>query len=54
MTVALRELFGLSIVFGVLVLMMIAASRFKTHIGKLIPTPARMYWVMFGRKTEQP
>jgi hypothetical protein len=32
--------------------MMIAASRFKTHIGKLIPTPARMYWVMFGRKTE--
>jgi hypothetical protein len=30
--------------------MMIAASRFKTHIGKLIPTPARMYWVMFGRK----
>jgi hypothetical protein len=54
MEVALRELFGLSIVFGVFVLMIIAASRFKTHIGKLIPTPAQMYWVMFGRKTEQP
>jgi hypothetical protein len=48
--VSLRELFGLSIVFGVFVLMIIAASRFKTHIGKLIPTPQRMYWVMFGSR----
>ena len=38
MTVALRELFGLSIVFGVFVLIIIAASRFKQHIVKLLIT----------------
>jgi hypothetical protein len=50
MTVALRELFGLSIVFGVLVLMMIAVSRFKDKVGMLIPTFDREYWVMMGSR----
>lgn len=49
-TVALRELFGLSIVFGVFVLVIIAASRFKGKVGMPIPTFRRMYWVIM-RKT---
>ncbi|GHV00860.1 EmrB/QacA family drug resistance transporter [Bacteroidia bacterium] len=45
MTVALRELFGWSIVLGVLVLILIAASRFKDRVGMPIPTFMRMYRV---------
>jgi hypothetical protein len=41
--VALRELFGMSIVFGIVVLMIIMASRFKTQVGMPIPTFRRMY-----------
>jgi hypothetical protein len=50
MIVALRELFGLSIVFGVFVLIIIAVSRFKDKVGMLIPTFEREYWVMMGRR----
>lgn len=50
LTVALRELFGMSIVFGIFVLIMIAASRFKDKVGMPIPTFEREYWVMFKRK----
>ncbi|MDR0511241.1 MAG: hypothetical protein LBH06_09140 [Rikenellaceae bacterium] len=41
--VALRELFGLSIVFGVVVLTIIASSRFKDKVGMPIPSFMRMY-----------
>lgn len=50
MIVALRELFGLSIVFGIFVLIIIAASRFKGKVGMPIPTFERVYWVIFRRK----
>lgn len=50
MIVALRELFGLSIVFGIFVLIIIAASRFKGKVGMPIPTFEREYWVIFKRK----
>jgi hypothetical protein len=48
MIVALRELFGLSIVFGVCVLIIIAASRFKGKVGMPIPTFRRMYSIIMG------
>jgi MFS family permease len=48
-TVALRELFGLSIVFGIFVLIVIAASRFRRQVGMPIPTIKRMYWIMFKK-----
>ncbi|GHV20677.1 hypothetical protein FACS1894174_03010 [Bacteroidia bacterium] len=50
MIVTLRELFGLSIVFGVCVLIIIAASRFKGKVGMPIPTFQRMYWVIMGSR----
>ncbi|MDR0561009.1 MAG: hypothetical protein LBG92_12670 [Prevotellaceae bacterium] len=49
MTVALRELFGLSAVFGVFVLIVIAVSRFKNKVGMPIPTFKRMYWMLLGK-----
>ena len=52
MTVSLRELFGWSIVFGVFVLIVIAASRFKGKVGMPIPTFEREYWVLFKRKNK--
>lgn len=48
--VSLRELYGWSIVFGVCVLIIIAASRFKGKVGMPIPTFEREYWVLFKRK----
>ncbi|GHV56750.1 hypothetical protein FACS1894182_03960 [Bacteroidia bacterium] len=50
LVVALRELFGISIVLGVFVLTIIAASRFNKHIGKPMPTIRRMYWLMSKRQ----
>jgi MFS family permease len=50
MIVALRELFGLSIVFGIFVLIIIAISRFKDKVGMLIPTFEREYWIMMGSR----
>lgn len=44
--VALRELFGLSIVFGVFVLIIIAVSRFKDKAGMLMPAFEREYRIM--------
>ncbi|GHT25998.1 hypothetical protein FACS189430_12530 [Bacteroidia bacterium] len=44
--VSLRELFGWSIVFGVFVLIIIAASRFKDKVGMPIPTFVRMYQML--------
>jgi hypothetical protein len=48
--VALRELFGLSIVFGVCVLIIIAASRFKGNVGMSVPTFRRMYWIIMENR----
>ncbi|MDR0546352.1 MAG: MFS transporter [Dysgonamonadaceae bacterium] len=50
MTVALRELFGMSIVFGVFVLIIIAASRFKEKAGMPVPTFVRMYRILTKTK----
>jgi len=40
---ALQELFGWSVIFGVLVLIAVAASRFKSRIRKPIPTLMALY-----------
>jgi hypothetical protein len=40
---ALQELFGWSVIFGVLVLTVVAASRFKDRIRKPIPTLTALY-----------
>jgi hypothetical protein len=45
MIVSLRELFGWSIVFGIFVLIIIAASRFKSKVGMPMPTFEREYWI---------
>ncbi|GHU69129.1 hypothetical protein FACS189413_07470 [Bacteroidia bacterium] len=50
MPVALRELFGMSIVFGIFVLIILAASRFKEKVGIPILTFMRMYRMLTKTK----
>ncbi|MDR0789954.1 MAG: hypothetical protein LBO06_04065 [Bacteroidales bacterium] len=45
----LQDLFGYSIVLGVITLIAIAASRFKKHVGMPIPTVVRMYRMLMKR-----
>jgi hypothetical protein len=49
LTISLREIYGLSIIFAVIVLILISISRFKKHAAMLLPTPHRIYWSMFHK-----
>ena len=40
---AIRELYGYSVIFGVFVLMLIAASRFKKQIYSILPQMQRIW-----------
>jgi hypothetical protein len=42
----LQDLFGYSVILGVIALIAIAASRFKKHVGMPVPTFLRMYRVL--------
>ncbi|MDR0506562.1 MAG: hypothetical protein LBH32_07075, partial [Dysgonamonadaceae bacterium] len=44
----LQELFGWSVLFGVIVLIAIAASRFKIGVKKPIPSLRGMYKAIFA------
>jgi hypothetical protein len=46
---ALQELFGWSVIFGVLVLTVIAVSRFKNRIRKPIPSLTALYKIALRR-----
>jgi hypothetical protein len=46
----LQELFGWSVLFGVIVLIAIAASRFKIGVKKPIPSLRGMYWVIMKER----
>jgi hypothetical protein len=45
----LQDLYGYSVILGVITLIIIAGSRFKKHIGMPIPTFVRMYRVLMSR-----
>jgi hypothetical protein len=46
----LQDLYGYSVILGVITLIIIAASRFKKHIGMPIPTFTRMYRVLIQKQ----
>jgi hypothetical protein len=46
----LQELFGYSVILGVITLIVLAGSRFQKHVGMPIPTFVRMYRVLTRKK----
>jgi hypothetical protein len=46
----LQDLYGYSVILGLIALIAIAASRFKRHIGMPVPTFVRMYRVLAKRR----
>ncbi|GHT55345.1 hypothetical protein FACS189446_6520 [Bacteroidia bacterium] len=49
MIYTLQDLFGYSVILGIITLIILAASRFQKHIGMPIPTFVRMYRVLMRR-----
>ncbi|GHT45900.1 transporter [Bacteroidia bacterium] len=49
MLFTLQDLYGYSVILGVITLIIIAGSRFQKHIGMPIPTFMRMYRVLMKR-----